>query len=259
MSPSSLLRIPTMDEMGFPSHTLYSNSWVGGETEALRRLPIYCQLRCHQTTNQVRAEVMIRQTDCVSPSSLLPLSPIASQVDALFDKSSLSPYVRFGCLSVRYFLWKVKWLSKSNPAMERVVKELTTKLLEREFYFIVAAQVREQRQRGEERKGGRWMRLLDLYLLTSSLPPFLLPFLPPFLPPFLLLFQVPNFDMTKNNPICLQMPWECDPLMFQMWKEGRTGYPWIDAAMRQLRKEGWIHHCVRLVEGGRGRCGRRGD
>ena len=76
MSPSSLLRIPTMDEMGFPSHTLYSNSWVGGETEALRRLPIYCQLRCHQTTNQVRAEVMIRQTDCVRlESPPFPSSP----------------------------------------------------------------------------------------------------------------------------------------------------------------------------------------
>jgi cryptochrome len=27
---------------------------------------------------------------------------------------------------------------------------------------------------------------------------------------------------------------------FQRWKWGRTGFPWIDALMRQLREEGWI-------------------
>lgn len=26
---------------------------------------------------------------------------------------------------------------------------------------------------------------------------------------------------------------------------GETGYPWIDAIMRQLRDEGWIHHLAR--------------
>jgi hypothetical protein len=28
-------------------------------------------------------------------------------------------------------------------------------------------------------------------------------------------------------------------------QEGRTGYPWIDAAMTQLRTEGWLHHLAR--------------
>jgi cryptochrome len=32
---------------------------------------------------------------------------------------------------------------------------------------------------------------------------------------------------------------------FQRWKTGRTGFPWIDALMRQLRSEGWIHHLGR--------------
>jgi cryptochrome len=32
---------------------------------------------------------------------------------------------------------------------------------------------------------------------------------------------------------------------FQRWKYGRTGFPWIDALMRQLRQEGWIHHLGR--------------
>ena len=29
------------------------------------------------------------------------------------------------------------------------------------------------------------------------------------------------------------------------WESGRTGFPWIDAAMTQLRTQGWIHHLAR--------------
>ncbi len=36
---------------------------------------------------------------------------------------------------------------------------------------------------------------------------------------------------------------------FEAWCEGRTGYPLVDAAMRQLRREGWMHNRARLVVG----------
>jgi deoxyribodipyrimidine photo-lyase len=36
---------------------------------------------------------------------------------------------------------------------------------------------------------------------------------------------------------------------FQAWCEGRTGYPLVDASMRQLRCEGWMHNRARLVVG----------
>ena len=36
---------------------------------------------------------------------------------------------------------------------------------------------------------------------------------------------------------------------FQAWCEGRTGYPLVDAGMRQLRQEGWMHNRARLVVG----------
>jgi cryptochrome len=32
---------------------------------------------------------------------------------------------------------------------------------------------------------------------------------------------------------------------FQRWKSGTTGFPWIDALMRQLRHDGWVHHLGR--------------
>jgi deoxyribodipyrimidine photo-lyase len=33
----------------------------------------------------------------------------------------------------------------------------------------------------------------------------------------------------------------------QAWKEGRTGYPVVDAGMRQLRREGWMHNRARMI------------
>ena len=59
----------------------------------------------------------------------------------LFDKSSLSPYIRFGCLSVRYFLFEVKKLASKDPTIEPLLKDVTGKLLQREFYCTVAKQV----------------------------------------------------------------------------------------------------------------------
>lgn len=55
----------------------------------------------------------------------------------------------------------------------------------------------------------------------------------------------PNFDKMKGNPICIQIPWQTNPKHLEAWSHGRTGYPFIDAVMRQLRQEGWIHHLAR--------------
>jgi deoxyribodipyrimidine photo-lyase len=41
--------------------------------------------------------------------------------------------------------------------------------------------------------------------------------------------------------------WTRSRARFDAWCEGRTGYPLVDAAMRQLRAEGWIHNRARLV------------
>jgi deoxyribodipyrimidine photo-lyase len=43
--------------------------------------------------------------------------------------------------------------------------------------------------------------------------------------------------------------WNDDERLFEAWCEGRTGYPLVDAAMRQLREEGWMHNRARLVVG----------
>lgn len=41
--------------------------------------------------------------------------------------------------------------------------------------------------------------------------------------------------------------WEYDEEKFAAWAEGRTGYPIVDAAMRQLNKSGWCHNRGRMI------------
>lgn len=41
--------------------------------------------------------------------------------------------------------------------------------------------------------------------------------------------------------------WENNSLLFKKWCEGKTGYPIVDAGMRQLIQDGWMHNRVRMV------------
>ena len=43
------------------------------------------------------------------------------------------------------------------------------------------------------------------------------------------------------------LPWRHAPDELAAWKAGRTGYPFVDAGMRQLNAEGWMHNRLRMV------------
>jgi deoxyribodipyrimidine photo-lyase len=43
------------------------------------------------------------------------------------------------------------------------------------------------------------------------------------------------------------LPWSTDDRAFAAWSAGRTGYPIVDAAMRQLAEEGWMHNRARMI------------
>lgn len=55
----------------------------------------------------------------------------------------------------------------------------------------------------------------------------------------------PHYERMAGNRICRQVDWDEDDEKLAAWAEARTGYPWIDAAMTQLRHEGWLHHLAR--------------
>merc|ERR1711871_267134 len=58
-------------------------------------------------------------------------------------------------------------------------------------------------------------------------------------------YATPNFNRMEGNPICRQIDWDDDEEFVAAWREARTGDPFIDACMTQLRTEGWLHHLAR--------------
>lgn len=65
------------------------------------------------------------------------------------------------------------------------------------------------------------------------------------------LAQRPDSARASLNPrFDAGMRWDTGPdadESFTAWAQGRTGYPFVDAGMRQLRAEGWMHNRVRMV------------
>lgn len=58
----------------------------------------------------------------------------------------------------------------------------------------------------------------------------------------------PFYGEMERNEICLNIPWfktKKSMENLERWKKGQTGFPFIDAVMRQLLLEGWIHHVAR--------------
>ena len=131
----------------------------------------------------------------------------------------LSPHLHFGSLSVREFYWRVQDIVKAyGKGASSPPTSLTGQLLFRDMYFAAQA------------------------ALGAS------------------------FHQTATNPYIRFIPWHLPSkrdhktgivtgeyyidsqeaeAWFKRWREGVTGFPWIDALMRQLKHEGWIHHLGR--------------
>ncbi|XP_074648763.1 cryptochrome-1-like [Tubulanus polymorphus] len=167
--------IPTLEKLSFDTENLATSVWKGGETEGLARLERHLERKAWVARFEMPK--MVAQ-------SLFP------------NQTSVSPYLKFGCLSVRLFYWKLTDLYKKMKKQVDPPLSLFGQILWREFFYTTA---------------------------TNN----------------------PKFDVMHRNPICIQIPWDRNLEALAKWAEGKTGFPWIDAIMAQLRKEGWIHHLCR--------------
>jgi deoxyribodipyrimidine photo-lyase len=61
------------------------------------------------------------------------------------------------------------------------------------------------------------------------------------------LFNNPDTDTQYYAEKFKEMRYDKPGKQFQAWCEGKTGYPFVDAAMRQLLVEGWMHNRTRMV------------
>jgi cryptochrome len=134
----------------------------------------------------------------------------------------LSPHLHFGSLSVRQFWWDVQGVlakrRKENKPNSSVPTSLEGQLLFRDMYFAAQAALGHEFGRTH---GNRVARFIDWHLMTKPAQ------------------KDGSIDGSYEVDSQEAEEW------FQRWKEGRTGFPWIDALMRQLKQEGWIHHLGR--------------
>lgn len=61
-----------------------------------------------------------------------------------------------------------------------------------------------------------------------------------------LLYHFPELGERSFQAKFEDFPWADDPAALKAWQKGETGYPWIDAGMRQLWHSGWVHNRVRM-------------
>lgn len=168
--------VPTIKDLGYEDDQLEFSPFKGGESEALKRL---------EECMKDKLWVANFEKPKGNPSAFLkPATTI------------LSPYLKFGCLSSRYFYQCIQDVYKSLPKHTSPPVSLLGQLLWRDFFYTAA-------------------------------------------------FGTPNFDSMKDNRICKQIPWKDDDKLLEAWRDAKTGFPWIDAIMVQLRQWGWMHHLAR--------------
>ena len=64
---------------------------------------------------------------------------------------------------------------------------------------------------------------------------------------YVLLYHNPNLATQNFKPAFDGFEWNEDEAALARWQQGQTGYPFVDAGMRQLWQTGWQHNRVRMV------------
>ena len=62
-----------------------------------------------------------------------------------------------------------------------------------------------------------------------------------------LLFHFPHTTDAPLRENYAKFPWARDPVGLRTWEQGQTGFPVVDAGMRQLWQTGWMHNRVRMI------------
>jgi deoxyribodipyrimidine photo-lyase len=65
-----------------------------------------------------------------------------------------------------------------------------------------------------------------------------------------ILWHYPRVTFTSFKPQYENIAWRNNETEFEAWKQGQTGYPMVDAGMRQLSATGYMHNRVRMITSG---------
>jgi deoxyribodipyrimidine photo-lyase len=164
-------RLPTLAELGFAPAD--AELPVGGETPGAALLHDFATTR---------------------------LAHYAARRDfpAVEGSSRLSPYLKFGCVSVRRAYWSAEAAAAPTDDARAGADTWISELLWRDFYRHI-------------------------------------------------LFHFPHVETGAFKRGYDALKWENDDERFARWRAGRTGFPIVDAGMRQLAATGWMHNRVRMI------------
>jgi len=114
--------------------------------------------------------------------------------------SRLSPYLRFGLISIReaFVEAQIAYHQSKNTKQRSEIRTWMDELVWREFYTVI-------------------------------------------------LFHFPNVMRGAFREKYQNIQWRNAPEDLQAWQEGKTGYPIVDACMRQLAQTGWMHNRGRMI------------
>ncbi|KAI9882817.1 MAG: hypothetical protein M1823_005430 [Watsoniomyces obsoletus] len=205
--PTGDFSVPDLSELGMSG--LATTPHRGGETLALSSLDKIISNETYTATFQ---------KPNTAPTAFHPQST-----------TLLSPHLHFGSLSIRTFYWAVQDVvdrfNNPPPGVPKKKEKASTpptsligQLLFRDMYF--GAQAPLGFHFGQT-QGNSHCRFIPWHLQTIYSPH----------------TGLSTGEYTIDSPI--YETW------FLRWKFGMTGYPFIDALMRQLKQEGWIHHLGR--------------
>ncbi|MEJ7694504.1 deoxyribodipyrimidine photo-lyase, partial [Daejeonella sp.] len=66
----------------------------------------------------------------------------------------------------------------------------------------------------------------------------------------MILYHFPHVVSESFKKKYDKIPWRNNETEFDLWCKGETGYPIVDAGMRQLNETGWMHNRVRMIVAG---------
>ncbi|POM60173.1 Cryptochrome [Phytophthora palmivora] len=137
--------------------------------------------------------------------------------------TAMSAYLSFGCLSAREFFYRIMFIQLQFPLRPGPTQiTLEGQLMWREFFYCYACGTPnfDSQERNPSCKQIEWRLLDEEYVLK------------------------PEYDL-KEQASMTDADDKLAMNQLQCWKDGRTGFPWIDAVMRQINQEGWTHHAGR--------------
>jgi cryptochrome len=207
MGPQGNFSIPTLQELGIDPEDA-PTPHRGGESVALALLASHC----------ADEEYIARfEKPKTAPTAADPAATLL-----------LSPHHHFGSLSIRRTWWDVQDVlerrrKEGKKGDSTTPENLEGQLLFRDMYFGAQASLGSAFARTV---GNKVARFVDWHLQSN--------------------IEGSGRDIGSDSPgegYTVDSP-EAEE-WFLRWKTGMTGFPWIDALMRQLRQEGWIHHLGR--------------